>query len=157
MAPPPPETIGNRIDQQDTDAEGELDLASEAGGIERGGDVVLDEAASVACFTALPPQPDFQGRQRTDEAKEFDRRAVERDWDMNVRKTPPTQREESAQDDEEDEQEMNGEHAVGEDAKPHDYKNDTGRRGLTRRNLFPCTLSPALGPFRAARDLPSAG
>src|SRR6187200_1890773 len=92
FAAAPPDEVDDAVEQQHGRAEHELHFAGEPLGIERGDDVMLDEAALVPCFAAAPPEPDLERREGTDEADELDCGAVERDGHVDPCDARPAER-----------------------------------------------------------------
>src|SRR5262245_45545232 len=87
-ARPPPATreqhpIYNSVEHEHEQAQSDLDRPRETRRIDQRDDVVLHEAAGVASLPAAMSEPLLERRERTDEARELDQRAVDRDGNMH--------------------------------------------------------------------------
>ena len=79
----------------------------------------LDEAAAVTGLAGSLPPADFQRRQRADAAAQLDKDSPAGSRKVGQREPRPTQQQEAAEDDENDEQQVRHDQDVGEDAVAH--------------------------------------
>lgn len=98
--------INSEVEREDNRPKHELDPARQAGRVERGEQVVLDESAAVSGFPAAGAGPVLQGSEWADPARELDEDAPDRGRDMDPREPRVAQHQETAQNDECDEREM---------------------------------------------------
>jgi hypothetical protein len=100
-------TVCGQIDEQGETTEHYLRSTREPGRIEQRLDVVLNEPATVSRFTSALTERILERRQGTDPPAVLDDHAPDGRRNVEQRHPPPTENEQSAQYDKEDEREMN--------------------------------------------------
>jgi hypothetical protein len=116
----PPETgINREVDEKGRQTEKELGLRGQAERIEQRLQVLLDECPAVAELPAQPPEIVFQVSEGADPAAQFDGHPPDGGRQMEPRKPPPAQHSQTAEDYEEDEQDMDDHHQIGKDSIRH--------------------------------------
>ena len=120
--------------------------ARQAGRVDHGSDVVLDEAAGVARLTGPLSELDLQRRQRANETHILDQDPPECRGKMNPGDPPFPQDEQPAEDDEDDEAEMQGEYEIGQSVEERLHRGTSIARaagGASAARLLSAHSAPA--------------
>src|SRR5690348_7223504 len=115
----PEPAVEQRIPDQHERGQQPLELSRQSFRIDDGEQVVLDEAAGVACIARANAQRVLEWGQRARAAGRLDEHRPRQRGHVQPRHPSPSEREEGAQRDERDEQEMDGEHRVGRESFEH--------------------------------------
>ena len=109
-------TVGSQIDQQGEASQHDLRSTRETGRIEHRLDVVLDESSTVPRVAAALAERILERRQGTDPAVVLDEYAPDGGGNVWHRDPRPSEHQQSAQYDKEDEREVNDEYEISEGA-----------------------------------------